>query len=91
MAEVCNLMSITYSTNVAMQVGYSRTAVFPLPENIRAFCIKPTLLYLYGLRKEEVDATAAAIRSVRKPNVYTGNGIRLMDEQVRIKQRKATK
>ena len=44
-----------------------------------------------------VDATAntpkpsAAVRSVRRPNVYTGNGIQLVDEVVRIKQRKASK
>ncbi len=73
------------------QVGYSRTAVFPLPDGIRAFCIKPTLLYLYGLRKPEVDAVAVAVRSIRRPNVYTGNGIQLLDEVVRIKQRKASK
>lgn len=72
-------------------MGYSRTAVFPFPPSVRAFCIKPTLLYLYGLRKEEVDSVAAALRSVRKPNVYTGNGIQRIDEVVRIKQRKASK
>jgi large subunit ribosomal protein L6 len=72
-------------------VGYSRTAIFPLPPGIRAFCIKPTLLYLYGLHKGEVDAVAGAIRAVRRPNVYTGNGIQLVDEVVRIKQRKASK
>ncbi|KAG1657310.1 hypothetical protein FOA52_009144 [Chlamydomonas sp. UWO 241] len=76
---------------VRLKVGYSRTAVFPLPDGVRAFCIKPTLLYLYGLRKEEVDGVAASIRSVRKPNVYTGNGIRLVDESVRIKARKASR
>ena len=72
-------------------MGYSRTAIFPLPPGIRAFCIKPTLLYLYGLHKGEVDAVAGAIRAVRRPNVYTGNGIQLVDEVVRIKQRKASK
>jgi hypothetical protein len=73
------------------QVGFSRTAIFPFPDGVRAFCVKPTLLYLYGLRKEEVDEVAQAIRSVRKPNVYTGNGIQLVDEVVRQKQRKASK
>ena len=72
-------------------MGYSRTAVFPLPPGIRAFCIKPTLLYLYGLRKEEVDSVAAAIRSIRRPNAYTGNGIQLVDEVVKVRQRKASK
>lgn len=76
---------------VRLKVGYSRTAVFPMPDGVRAFCIKPTLLYLYGLRKEEVHGVAGKIRSVRKPNVYTGNGIRLVDETVRIKARKSAR
>ncbi|GAX77782.1 hypothetical protein CEUSTIGMA_g5225.t1 [Chlamydomonas eustigma] len=76
---------------VRLKVGYSRTAVFPFPDGIRAFCIKPTLLYLYGIRKEEVDAAAGALRAIRKPNAYTGNGVQLLEEVVKIKQRKASK
>lgn len=74
-----------------LKVGYSRTAIFPVPSSIRAFCIKPNLLYLYGLSQEELNEVAATIRSIRKPSVYTGNGIQLVDEVVRIKPRKASK
>jgi len=33
---------------VRLKVGYTRTAIFPLPEGVKAFFVKPTLMYLYG-------------------------------------------
>lgn len=73
------------------QVGYTRAAIFPLPEGVLAFFVRPTLMYLYGVDKHLVTNTAAAIRAVRKPNPYTGNGIQLADEEVKIKQRAGSK
>lgn len=74
-----------------MQVGYSRTVVYPLPPHVRAFCLKPTLLYLYALELDELQRVAAEIRSIRKPNPYTGNGVQYVDEVVKIKQRARSK
>lgn len=55
------------------------------------FCVKPTLMYLYGVDKQVVTNTAAAIRAVRKPNAYTGNGIQLVGENMKLKQRAGSK
>eukprot|EP00798_Chlamydomonas_sp_ICE-L_P015268 gene15268-21350_t len=74
---------------VRLKVGYSRSVVFPLPKGTLAFCLKPNQLYLYGLQLPHLQKVAGEIRALRKPNVYTGNGIQLMTETVRIKQRKA--
>jgi large subunit ribosomal protein L6 len=72
-------------------VGYSRTAVYVLPAHVRAFLLKPTLLYLYGLQLDEVQRVAAEVRGIRAPNPYTGNGIQYVDEVVKLKQRAASK
>jgi ribosomal protein L6P/L9E len=48
-------------------------------------------MYLYGIDKALVTNTAAAIRAVRKPNAYTGNGIQLVGETLKLKQRAGSK
>uniref|UniRef100_A0A7S0UZT2 Uncharacterized protein n=1 Tax=Polytomella parva TaxID=51329 RepID=A0A7S0UZT2_9CHLO len=75
------------SNAVLLKVGFSDPAVFMLPPTIKAFFLKPTMVYLYGLNIDELRKTAMEIRALRKPNVFTGNGIALMDETVRIKAR----
>lgn len=74
-----------------MQVGYTRACIFQLPVGVQAFFVKPTLMYLYGIDKALVTGTAAAIRAIRKPNAYTGNGIQLVGETLRLKQRAGSK
>ncbi len=65
--------------------------VYPLPPHVRAFFLKPTLVYLYGLEQDELQRVAAEVRSVRPPNPFTGNGVQLVDEVVRLKQRASAK
>jgi ribosomal protein L6P/L9E len=38
-----------------------------------------------------VRDAAMAIRRIRPPNVYTGNGIRLLNENVKLRQRAGSK
>lgn len=33
---------------VRLKVGFTRTAVYPLAEGVKAFFLKPTIMYLYG-------------------------------------------
>ena len=42
-----------------------------------------------GIDKQVVGEMAAQIRRVRKPNPYTGKGIRYAGERVRVKPGKA--
>ncbi|KAF5831399.1 hypothetical protein DUNSADRAFT_13189 [Dunaliella salina] len=76
---------------IRLKVGFSRTVVYPLPPDVRAFSIRPNLLYLYGLQLPRLQQIAQDIRSIRKPNVYTGNGIQLVGETIRLKQRSTRK
>eukprot|EP00775_Hariotina_reticulata_P011504 gene11504-11647_t len=79
------------SKAIRLKVGFSRACIFQLPDGVLAFFVKPTLMYLYGIDKALVTNTAAAIRSVRKPNAYTGNGIQLVGETIKLKQRAGSK
>ena len=45
---------------VRLKVGFSRTVVYPLPPDVRAFCLKPTLLYLYGLQLPRLQQVCVA-------------------------------
>ncbi|BEI31773.1 ribosomal protein L6 (mitochondrion) [Bryopsis sp. KO-2023] len=54
----------------------ARESVYP---PIRAFCIKPTLICLYGIDKNQVTQVAAQIRKIRPPSAYTGKGIFVVD------------
>ncbi len=76
-------------STLRLRVGFSRPVIYVLPEGVRAFCLKPTLTYLYGLEKNKLDALAQQIRKVRKPNAYTGNGIQIVGEVIKLKQRTA--
>ena len=48
-------------------------------------------IHVRGTDKQAVGQTAAEIRAVRPPNVYTGKGIRYSDEQVRLKPGKSAR
>lgn len=80
-----------YAALIPPQVGYTRACIFPLPEGVLAFFVKPTLMYLYGIDKAVVHNTAAALRAVRSPNAYTGNGVQIVGEELDLKKRASTK
>jgi large subunit ribosomal protein L6 len=44
-----------------------------------------------GTDKQQVGQTAAEIKKVRPPNVYTGKGVRYRGEQVRTKPGKSAR
>ena len=48
-------------------------------------------IQVQGIDKQAVGQTAAEIRAVRPPNVYTGKGIRYIGEQVRLKPGKSAR
>ena len=48
-------------------------------------------IHVRGIDKQVVGQTAAEIRKVRPPNVYTGKGIRYLGEQVRLKPGKSAR
>jgi large subunit ribosomal protein L6 len=71
-----------------LKVGYSHDFKYIIPKSIRVFLIEPTLFCLYGVDKNQITQTAANIKNLKKPSVYKGKGIRLLNEFVHIKQGK---
>lgn len=78
-------------TVLNLALGYSHPIEYPLPEGITAEVDKQTKLTVRGIDKELVGATAAKIRSFRKPEPYKGKGIKYADERILRKAGKAGK
>ena len=73
-----------------LSLGYSHPIDYPLPEGITAeYDAKANRITVLGIDKELVGATAAKIRSFRKPEPYKGKGIKYVDERILRKAGKA--
>lgn len=66
-----------------LSLGFSHPVDYPLPEGISAeYDAKANRITVHGIDKELVGATAAKIRSFRKPEPYKGKGIKYADERI---------
>ncbi|MFH1559891.1 MAG: 50S ribosomal protein L6 [Chloroflexota bacterium] len=75
--------------SIVLQVGYSHPVeITPLPE-VALSVEGNNRIHVDGIDKQAVGEMAARIRRVRRPNAYTGKGIRFADERVRLKPGKA--
>lgn len=71
---------------VTLALGKSHPVVFEAPKGVTiAVDAKKTVLTVSGVNKDQVGATAADIRELRKPEPYKGTGIRYQGEYVRKK------
>ena len=77
--------------DLEMQLGYSHPVLVEAPENITFEVPSQTEIVVSGPSKEQVGQVAANIRKWRKPEPYTGKGIRYEGEHVRRKAGKAGK
>jgi len=74
---------------VILQVGYSHPVeITPLPK-VTLTVEGTNRVHVEGIDKQAVGEMAARIRRVRRPNAYTGKGIRFTGERVRLKPGKA--
>ena len=71
--------------NLFLKVGYSHDIVYKIPSSIKIFLLDPTLICLFGIEKNQLTQLAAKLRDLRKPSVYKGKGIRLLNENLFIK------
>jgi len=69
---------------IVLNVGYSHPVIIKAPENI-SFSVEKSTITVEGIDKEKVGHIAALIRGSRKPNPYTGSGVKYSDEIVRRK------
>lgn len=74
---------------VVLQVGYSHPVeVTPLP-GVALLVEGNNRVHVDGIDKQAVGEMAARLRKIRRPNAYSGKGIRYADERVRLKPGKA--
>jgi len=71
-----------------LQLGYSHEIAFPIPEDVRISCERPTVITVSGADRQRVGQVAADIRAFRPPEPYKGKGIRYATETVRRKEGK---
>lgn len=77
--------------NVSLNLGFSHLVdVTPYKDN-ELKVEKDGTLFVRGINKENVGEQAARIRKLRKPNPYTGKGIKYSDEVVKRKAGKSAK
>lgn len=73
---------------VTLLLGFSHPVLLTPPGGIELHVETPNRVVVKGVDKEGVGVFAAKIRSLRKPNPYTGKGIRYEGEWIRRKSGK---
>jgi large subunit ribosomal protein L6 len=67
-----------------LTLGYSHPINFPLPEGIKGK-VEKQVITIEGIDKGLVGQIAAKIKSLRKPDIYKGKGIRYLGEVIKTK------
>nr|YP_009094914.1 ribosomal protein L6 [Chlorella variabilis]AIU38957.1 ribosomal protein L6 [Chlorella variabilis]AJP09416.1 50S ribosomal protein L6 [Chlorella variabilis]AST08859.1 ribosomal protein L6 [Chlorella sp. ATCC 30562] len=74
--------------NLLIKLGYSHDLIYRIPSSIKLFLLDPTVICIFGIDKNQTTQIAAKIRNLRRPSPYKGKGIRLVNEQILLKQGK---
>ncbi len=74
---------------IVLQVGYSHHVEIGPLGGVSLVVEGNNRVHVEGINKQAVGELAARIRRVRRPNAYTGKGIRYAGEKVRLKPGKA--
>jgi large subunit ribosomal protein L6 len=75
-------------TNLKLQLGFSHDINHAIPNEVKIECPKQNIIKLSSFNKEILGATAAKIRSYRKPEPFKGKGIKYDDEFIFRKEGK---
>ena len=73
---------------LVLQLGYSHEVPYPIPNDVRITCERPTAITVSGADRQRVGQVAAEIRSFRPPEPYKGKGVKYRDETIRRKEGK---
>ncbi len=71
-----------------LQLGYSHDIPYPIPQDVRITCERPTAITITGADRQRVGQIAAEIRAFRPPEPYKGKGIKYSNETIRRKEGK---
>ena len=75
-------------SKLKLQVGYSHDINYEVPKEVKIECPKQNIIKLSSFDKEILGATAAKIRSYRKPEPFKGKGIKYKNEFIFRKEGK---
>ena len=75
-------------TTLKLQLGFSHDINYVIPKDVKIECPKQNIIKLSSFNKEILGATAAKIRSYRKPEPFKGKGIKYDDEFIFRKEGK---
>ena len=92
-AEKLEIQGVGYKaavegSNLKLDLGFSHSVRYPIPQGIKIHCEKPTALAVSGIDRQLVGQVAAEIRGFKRPEPYKGKGIRYAAEAVRRKEGK---
>ena len=79
--------SVSGST-LKLQLGFSHDIDHSIPKEVKVECPKQNIIKLSSFNKEMLGATAAKIRSYRKPEPFKGKGIKYENEFIFRKEGK---
>ena len=79
--------SVAGST-LKLQLGYSHDIEYKIPKEVKIECPKQNIIKIQSYNKEILGATAAKIRSYRKPEPFKGKGIKYENEFIFRKEGK---
>jgi large subunit ribosomal protein L6 len=71
-----------------LQLGYSHDIAYPIPQDVRITCERPTAITITGADRQRVGQVAAEIRGYRPPEPYKGKGVKYANETIRRKEGK---
>jgi large subunit ribosomal protein L6 len=75
---------------IELQLGYSHSIQFPLPDGISAK-VEKSSIRLSGIDKDLLGLTASSIRRLRPPEPYKGKGVKYAEERIQRKAGKTAK
>ena len=75
-------------SKLKLQLGYSHDIDYNIPKDVKIECPKQNIIKLSSINKEILGATAAKIRSYRKPEPFKGKGIKYENEFIFRKEGK---
>ena len=71
-----------------LQLGYSHDIAYPIPNDVKIACERPTAIAITGADRQRVGQIAAEIRAFRPPEPYKGKGVKYAEETIRRKEGK---
>ncbi|KKQ38320.1 MAG: 50S ribosomal protein L6 [Candidatus Roizmanbacteria bacterium GW2011_GWA2_37_7] len=76
---------------IVLKLGLSHLVVFSPPDEIQLATEENNIIIVSGVDKQKVGEVAQQIKSIKKPDIYKGKGIRYEGEHIKLKPGKKAK